>query len=90
MYEVGTATGHIGAELTTSYAPLTAGVAAGTDRGVVPWLYYKQAGYRDGWLNTRVGSLLQLKVTPGASATQLELLVQLGQIKDVASFYDRS
>ena len=90
MFDVQCATGYYGAELTTSYAPLTAGTAPGTDRGVIPWLFYKQTGYRDAWLNTRVGSLLQLKVTPGASATQFELLTQIGQIKDVPSFYDRS
>lgn len=90
MYDVQAATGNYGAELTTSYAALTAGISAGSDRGVIPWLFYKMSGYRDSWLNTRVGSLLQLKVTPGASATQLELITQIGQIKDVASFYDRA
>jgi hypothetical protein len=79
--------GYFGADLTTSYAPATAGVQVGLDRGVMVWPYWALSGGRDSWLSTRVGSLLQLKLTPGASATQLELVTQLMQVKDPGSFY---
>lgn len=82
--------GYFGADLTTSYAALTAGVMSGLDRGVVPIPFFAMAGGRDTWLNTRVGSLLQAKVTPGASATTLEIITQLAQVKDPAAFYGRS
>lgn len=80
--------GHIGSELTTSYAPLTAGTLAGSDRGVVPIDFGALSLGRDSWLNTRAGSLLQVKLTPGASATTLEVVTQLAQVKDAASFYN--
>lgn len=79
--------GYIGAELTTSYAPLTAGVMPGLDRGVLPIPFWLLSGGRDSWLSTRVGSLLQLKLTPGASATGLEIITQIAQVKDAAAFY---
>lgn len=79
--------GYIGADLTTSYAPLTAGTLAGLDRGVVPLSFFGLSGGRDSWLNTRNGSLFQLKLTPGASATTLEIITQLAQVKDAAAFY---
>lgn len=79
--------GYVGADLTTSYAPLTAGVLPGLDRGVMVWPFFALSGGRDSWLSTRVGSLLQLKLTPGASATQIELITQLMQVKDPGSFY---
>jgi len=82
--------GYIGTDLTTSYAPLTAGTLPGLDRGVVVWPFGAYSGGRDSWLATRVGSLLQLKLTPGASATQLEIITQLAQVKDAASFYSPS
>jgi hypothetical protein len=82
--------GYIGTDLTTSYAPLSAGLLPGLDRGVMVWPFFAESGGRDSWLSTRVGSLLQLKVTPGASATTLEILTQLAQVKDSASFYDSS
>lgn len=82
--------GYLGADLTTSYAPLTAGVVPGLDRGVVPWNFGGLSGGRDSWLSTRVGSLLQLKLTPGSSATTLELVTQLAQVKDAAAFYAQS
>lgn len=81
--------GYFGADLTTSYAPLTAGVMSGLDRGVVPIQFFAWQSGRDAWLNTRVGSLLQVKVTPGASATTLEIVTQLAQVKDAAAFYAR-
>jgi len=81
-------TGHFGADLTTSYAPLTAGVMSGLDRGVVPVLFSNLSGGRSSWLNTRAGSLLQMKVTPGASATTLEVVTQLAQVKDAGAFYN--
>lgn len=80
--------GYIGTDLTTSYAPqTTAGTIPGIDRGVLVWNFGALSGGRDSWLATRVGSLLQLKVTPGASATSLELITLLAQVKDAASFY---
>lgn len=82
--------GFFGADLTTSYAPATAGVQVGLDRGVVVWPFFALSGGRDSWLSTRVGSLLQLRMTPGASATQLELVVQLMQVKDPGAFYQAS
>lgn len=81
------ASGNLGADLTTSYAPLTAGVLSGLDRGVVPFLFTDLAGGRDAWLATRVGSLFQVKFTPGTSATTLEIVTQLAQVKDTAAFY---
>jgi len=82
--------GYIGTDLTTSYAPLTAGVLPGLDRGVQVWNFGSLSGGRDSWLATRVGSLLQLKATPGASATTLEIITQLAQVKDAAAFYSES
>lgn len=82
--------GYFGADLTTSYAPITAGVQVGLDRGVVVWPFHTLSGGRDSWLSTRVGSLLQTKLTPGASATQLEVITQLMQVKDPAAFYQPS
>jgi hypothetical protein len=82
--------GYIGADLTTSYAPLTAGILPGLDRGVVVWPFGTYSGGRDSWLVTRVGSLLQVKLTPGASATQLEVITQLAQVKDAGAFYAES
>lgn len=80
--------GYIGADATTAYTtPGTAGVLTGLDRGVVVWPFAALSGGRDSWLATRVGSLLQLKLTPGASATSLELITLLAQVKDAASFY---
>lgn len=81
--------GYLGADLTTSYAPLSAGVLPGADRGVVPIQFGDWSMGRDSWLNTRVGSLLQLKLTPGASATTLEVITQLAQVKDAGAFYAR-
>lgn len=79
--------GYIGTDLTTSYAPVAAGTLPGLDRGVVLWPFGTLSGGRDSWLATRVGSLLQLKVTPGASATTLELITLLAQVKDANAFY---
>lgn len=91
--QVRRATGYFGADLTTSYAPLTAGVAPGLDRGVIPVLWSTLAGgpvgNRDAWLNTRVGSLYQAKMTPGASATALEVVTQLMQVHDAGAFFSR-
>jgi hypothetical protein len=79
--------GFFGADLAVSYVPLTAGVQAGLDRGVQVWNFGSLSGGRDSWLSTRVGSLLQLKLTPGASATQIELITRLAQVRDPAAFY---
>jgi hypothetical protein len=82
--------GYLGADLTTSYAPLSAGLLPGLDRGVQVWNFGALSGGRDSWLATRVGSLLQLKVTPGASATSFEIITQIAQVKDAAAFYAES
>jgi hypothetical protein len=82
--------GYLGTDLTTSYAPLTAGVLPGLDRGVQVWNFGSLSGGRDSWLATRVGSLFQTKVTPGASATTLEIVTQLAQVKDAGAFYAES
>lgn len=79
--------GYIGTDLTTSYAPLTAGTLPGLDRGVLPFPFGTLSGGRDSWLVTRVGSLVQVKFTPGASATQVEVITQLAQVKDAGAFY---
>lgn len=82
--------GYVGADLTTSYAPLTAGVLPGLDRGVQVWPFFTLSGGRDSWLSTRVGSQLQLKLTPGTSATQLEIITQLAQVKSAEAFFASS
>ena len=82
--------GHIGTDLTTSYAPLTAGVLPGLDRGVLVQPFGAWSGGRDSWLISRVGSLWQAKITPGASATSLEVITQLAQVRDPAAFYASS
>jgi hypothetical protein len=79
--------GYYGADLTTSYAPLSAGVMSGLDRGVVPVNFDMLSAGRDSWLNTRAGSLLQVKLTPGASATTLEVVTQLAQVKNPSAFF---
>jgi len=79
--------GYIGTDLSTSYAPLAAGILPGLDNGVLVWPFGTLSAGRDAWLSTRVGTLLQLKVTPGAAATQLELITQLAQVKDAEAFY---
>ena len=79
--------GYYGADLTTSYAPLTSGVMAGLDRGVQVVNFEALSGGRNSWLNTRAGSQLQLKFNPGASATTVEIITQLMQVKDPGAFY---
>lgn len=79
--------GYIGTDLTTSYAPLTAGTLPGLDRGVHVLPFAAMSGGRDSWLITRVGSLFQVKLTPGASATTLELITTIAQVKDAGAFY---
>ena len=69
--------GFIGADLTTSYAPLTPGVLPGADRGVLVWDFDAASAGRESWLPTRPGTLLQTKFTPGASATQVEFITVL-------------
>lgn len=80
--------GYMGADISTSYAPLTAGVLPGIDNGVVVWPFFALGGGRDTWLSTRVGTLMQAKLTPGASATQLEVITQLAQVRDPEAFYN--
>lgn len=78
--------GYVGADLTTSYAPLS-GALPGIDRGVLVWNFDRLSTNRDTWLSTRVGTLLQSKFTPGASATTAEVVTQLMQVRDAAAFY---
>lgn len=80
--------GYMGPDLST-YAPLSAGVLPGLDTGVMVWNFAGLAADRDSWLTTRVGTLLQMKVTPGAAATQMEIVTQLAQVKDPAAFYEK-
>lgn len=80
--------GFIGTDVTTSYAPLSAGTLAGLDRGVVPMNFSGLSLGRNSWLNTRNGSLFQAKITPGASATTLEIITVMMQAKNAAAFYN--
>lgn len=82
--------GYLGTDLTTSYAPLTAGVLPGLDRGVLVWPEFALSGGRDSWMTTRVGSLWQVRVTPGASATTYEAITQIAQVRDSAAFFEAS
>lgn len=82
------ATGFIGAELGTSYAPLTAGTLPGLDRGVMPVNFGWRTSGRDGWLYTRPGSFVQALITPGASATALEVVALIANAANSAAFYD--
>lgn len=82
--------GYVGADLATSYAPLTAGILPGLDNGVMVLNFGSLSGGRDSWLSTRVGTLLQVKLTPGAAATQLEIVTQLMQVKDPAAFFEQT
>lgn len=82
--------GYVGPDFTTSYAALSAGILPGLDRGVMVYPLGDLSGGRDSWLSTRVGSLFQLKLTPGASATSLEIITQLAQVKDAGAFYQES
>lgn len=82
--------GFIGTDLTTSYAPATAGVSVGLDRGVLVHNFGGLSGGRTGWMSTRPGSQVQYKLTPGASATSLEIISFLAQIKSLENFYQPS
>ena len=72
-----------------AYAPITTN-PDGIDAGVLVHNFGAYSGGRDSWLATRVGSLLQLRVTPGAAATTLEIITQLGQIRRPEAFYAKS
>ena len=60
----------------------------GLDVGVLPVPFWALAGGRSSWLNTRAGSLFQVKATPGAAATTLEVVTGLMQVRDPAAFFD--
>ena len=79
--------GYFGADLNTNYAPPSAGVAVGLDTGVLVNNFSAGSGGRDSWLSTRAGSLLQMKITPGAGASQLEIITLLMQVRDTAAFF---
>ena len=72
-----------------AYAPLTTN-PSGLETGVLAHYFGAYSGGRDSWLATRVGSLLQLRLTPGAAATTLEIITQLGQIRRPEAFYAKS
>ena len=79
--------GYFGADLTTSYAPLSPGIVSGLDAGVLVNDFASKSGGRDSWLSTRTGSLLQMKITPGTGATTLEVITLLAQVRDADAFY---
>ena len=81
--------GYAGADVPAAgpFAPLAAGTLSGLDVGVVPINFDGLSGGRASWLNTRAGSLLQIKVTPGAGATQLEIITQMAQVKNHGAFF---
>lgn len=79
--------GYYGADIGQDYAPITDGLTSGLDDGVIVFNFANMSAGRDSWLNTRVGTLLQLKATPGSGATQMELVTQLMQVKDASAFY---
>ncbi len=80
--------GYTGTDVGTAMTPLTAGTLPGIDTGVIPIPFGKFGkDVRDTWLSTRVGTLLQVKATPGAGATQMELITALAQVRDAAAFY---
>lgn len=79
--------GYIGADIGTSYAPLGAGILPGLDTGVLPFAFGKLQSRRDSWLSTRVGTLLQVKATPGAAATQLEIITAIAQVHNGPAFF---
>lgn len=85
--QVRRAYGYNGADVTATATAPTAGAADGLDVGVVVLPFHLLSGGRDSWLNTRAGSLLQTKLTPGAGATTLEIVTGLMQVKDAASFF---
>lgn len=80
--------GLIGADVGTAMTPLAPGIVSGLDTGVLAFPFGKETpGVRDTWLSTRVGTLLQVKATPGAGASQVELITALAQVRDAAAFY---
>ena len=79
--------GYLGSNIGTSYAPVAAGSLPGIETGVLVWNFAGRSRDRDTWLSTRVGTLLQAKVTPGAAATTLEIYTNLMQVRDAAAFY---
>lgn len=85
--EVRRSYGYIGADVGSSYAPLSAGILPGLDTGVLVFNFDALCGTRGSWLPTKPGSLVQAKFTPGASATQIEFITAIGQVKDAATFY---
>lgn len=81
--------GYVGSDLTSTYVPAaTKGTLTGLDRGVVPINFGGLSLGRNSWLSTRAGSLFQVKITPGAAATTLEIVTLLMQAKDAAAFYN--
>lgn len=88
LNQVRRALGYSGADVATTAAAVTAGTTPGLDVGVLPIPFWALAGGRSSWLNTRAGSLFQVKATPGAAATTLEVVTGLMQVRDPAAFFD--
>lgn len=73
----------------TSGTIFTPGTAAGAEVGVIPVIFSMWNEWRDTWLSTRAGSLLQYKFTPGASATGVEILSRILMTDNADAFYAR-
>lgn len=86
--QVRRALGYSGADVATTAAAVTAGTTPGLDTGVLPIPFWALSGGRASWLNTRAGSLFQVKASPGAAATTLEVVTGLMQVRDPAAFFD--
>lgn len=81
------ALGFNGTDVASTSANPTAGQVSGLDVGVVAIPFWALAGGRQSWLNTRAGSLWQVKITPGASASTLEVVTGLMQVKHADAFF---
>lgn len=81
--------GYTGTDVPVSgnFAPVTPGVMSGLDVGVIPISFDILNSGRQGWLNTRAGSLFQIKVTPGPAATELSVITRLSMVRDFGQFY---
>lgn len=86
--QVRRALGYTGTDVTSSAAAPTTGGVDGLDVGVLAVPFWALSGGRNSWLNTRAGSLFQMKVTPGAAASTLEVVTGLMQVRDAASFFN--
>lgn len=81
--------GLVGPHNGLAYNGISNGNFPGLDQGVTFLDFAGMGGERDTWLSTRVGTLLQVKATPGANATQMEIISQIAQVKQADAFYAR-